>query len=574
MKPLSHASSLLVNRAAPIDSSCNGRFVDKPGRQTGAIRWVLAAVVLIAIFCDALDSRGAGVSSGGAIRGHVVDASGVAVPGAEVRLEMDGQVRARATSRARDGSFRFEGVAAGTYAVVAEEDGIRSSAVQVVVTDRGTQEDIAVVLGAGKSAGNTPNSGARAMEFADNPIFTIAGVTDWTAAGGHGSDVSLRTSEALNRETLGLKADEKAEGALSGDAEQEARLRKAVEAAPTSFDANRQLGSFYLREGRYREGEPLLQKAYEVDSSDAVNEADFAVALQGAGDLAGAREHVEHALSRADKAEIHRAAGSIYETSGDPLRAVHEFSLAFRLDPSEQNSFAWGEELLQHRAVLQAKEVFEQGVKLYPKSSRLLTSLGAALFAGAFYEQSAERLCEASDLDPRDVAPYQFMGKIEIVAPHFDSCMDARLARYVDLYPNDSLANYFYAMDLWKQQGTTLDAAMEQKVESLLTRTVTLDTKCSDGFLQLGNLKSSEKDYLAAIGLYAKAIGADPQSSEAHYRLGVAYDRIGEREKAKEEFAAHDAIAKQQAAETERERKEIKQFVVEAEKMPATPPTQ
>ncbi len=281
------------------------------------------------------------------------------------------------------------------------------------------------------------------------------------------------------------------------------------------------------------------------------------------------RQHVERVLSHADNADAHRVAGAIDEASGDPLHAVHEFSLAVQKDPSEQNYFAWGEELLQHRAVLQAKDVFEQGVKLYPKSSRLITSLGAALFAVALYDQSATRLCEASDLDPHDPAPYQFMGKIEIVAPHFDSCMDARLARYAELDPNDSLANYFFAMDLWKREGPTLDAATRQRVESLLTKAVTLDAKCSDGLLQLGNLKSFETDYPAAVEFYAKAINADPQSSEAHYRLGVAYDRMGEREKAKEEFAAHDAINKQQAAETERQRRQIKQFVVDMQAKPA-----
>jgi tetratricopeptide (TPR) repeat protein len=253
------------------------------------------------------------------------------------------------------------------------------------------------------------------------------------------------------------------------------------------------------------------------------------------------------------------------------LHAVHEFAMAVQEDPSEQNYFAWGEELLQHRAVLQAKEVFEQGVKRYPRSSRLLTSLGAALFAGALYQQAADRLCEASDLNPKVPEPYRFMGKIEAVAPAFDSCMSTRLARYAAVHPNDALANYFYAMDMWKQQGNALDATTQQKVEALLTKAVTIDPKCSMGFLQLGNLRASERNYPAAITLYSKAIDADPQSSEAHYRLAVAYDRTGQREKAKHEFALHDAINQQQAVETERERKEIKQFVIEAERAPSTP---
>ena len=58
-----------------------------------------------------------------------------------------------------------------------------------------------------------PSSPA-SMDFADKPNFTVAAVTDWTAAGGHGSDAVLRTSEALNREALTLKP-ENGEGAPS-----------------------------------------------------------------------------------------------------------------------------------------------------------------------------------------------------------------------------------------------------------------------------------------------------------------------------------------------------------------------
>lgn len=555
MRRLPQVTGLAVDRVAADSFPQKVNWVGK----LGAGRCVFAFLLLAALVACSGRSTAQGVQT---IRGRVVDAAGAAVADAKVRLARGDRSAAGETSSGKDGAFAFETVTAGTYALIAEKGGVRSAAVQVVVANGAAQQPVVVALGA------APNAAAQAMEFADSPNFTIAGVRDWTAAGGHGSDVSLRTSEALNREAVTLKPGD---GSTAGvmDHAAEANLRKALAAAPASFEANRQLGALYLREGRYGGAVPLLEKAYETNSGDTANETDLALALKETGDLAGARQHVEHALAHADTADAHRVAGAIYEASGDPLRAVHEFAAAFRLDPSEQNSFAWGSELLLHRAVLQAKEVFEQGVKLYPQSSRLLTSLGAALFAGAFYSESAERLCEASDLEPRNPEPYQFMGKIEVVAPHFDSCMDARLARYAELYPNDSLANYFYAMDVWKQQGTTLDAATEQKVESLLTRAVTIDAKCSDGYLQLGNLKSSEKNYPAAVDFYAKAIGANPESSEAHYRLGLAYDRMGERDKAKAEFAAHDAINRQQAAETERQRKEIKQFVVDMQNKPA-----
>jgi len=89
------------------------------------------------------------------------------------------------------------------------------------------------------------------------------------------------------------------------------------------------------------------------------------------------------------------------------------------------------------------------------------------------------------------------------------------------------------------------------------------DPKFSDPYVQLGNLKSQQRDFAAGAALYAKAIEVNPQSSEAHYRLGVAYDRLGELDKAKQEFQLHDEIERQHAAAIDRERREVKQFVVE-----------
>lgn len=507
--------------------------------------------------------------SGNAVLGQVVDSAHAPVAGARVDLSGGGEAALKETVSAKDGSFTFEGLAKGKYTLTAEKEGFSSRAIQLDLSPEKVLPKITVALVSKGSAAGAPN--ANAMEFADDPKFMIAGVTDWTAAGGHGSDVSLRTSEALNRETLQLRpagGERSEDPSQAEDRAQEARLRKILAATPQSFEANEKLGDLYLRDGRYADALPLLQRAFEVRPSHARNEAHLAIALEETGDRVQARQQVEHALSHSDDPEVHRSAGLVFEASADPLRAVREFALAARGDPSEPNYFAWGEELLLHRAVLQAKDLFEQGVKLYPKSSRLLTSLGAALFAGAQYPQAADRLCQASDLDPRDPKPYEFMGKIEVVAPAFESCMDSHLQRYAELYPNDSLANFFYAMDLWRQQGSGLDVETRQKIESLFTKAVSLDPKCSDGFLQLGNLKASEKNYPAAVELYQKAIVADPQSSEAHYRLGLAYDRMGEREKAQQEFATHEIINKQQGAETERSRKEIKQFVVDQTKPP------
>ncbi len=171
-------------------------------------------------------------------------------------------------------------------------------------------------------------------------------------------------------------------------------------------------------------------------------------------------------------------------------------------------------------------------------------------------------LCKASDLNPENVEPYLFIGKIETTAPNPLPCVLAKLARFAELQPANSLANYYYAMALWKPQGQNTNSQTTERVKALLMRAVTLDPKCSDAYLELGNLSAGEKQWEQAIGHYLNAIQADPELDEAHYRLGVAYSHTGEQAKAREQLQLHSAIAAEQAAEIERERKAVKQFVV------------
>jgi tetratricopeptide (TPR) repeat protein len=504
-----------------------------------------------------------------AIKGSVFDSAGKPVGDASVRLERKGVPGVVETKTSSAGAFAFSALPVGSYTLSAEKSGLRSGSAVVAASSAGEQTRVALVLGATSAGAASPSTPD--MEFSDTPNFTVAGVTDWTAVGGHGSDATLRTSEALARETLALKPQGSGPGGREAN-QSESNLRAALAAAPGSFAANHQLGEFYLQAGNYRESLPLLQAAYRIDPANRGNEYDLARADEETGDFSQSREHIQKLLVRQDDANLHRLLGELDEKMGDPLAAVHEDEQAVRLDPSEQNYFAWGSELLLHRAVWQAAEVFKNGSKTHPKSSRMLAALGAALFAGALYDQAADSLCRASDLNPADAEPYIFMGRVEMAAPKPLPCIEPRLARFVQRQPGNSLANYFYAVAIWRRQQQPMDQKALRQVETLLTKAAAIDPKCGDAYLQLGILSASQHNFEKAIGFYTKAIEVAPQLGEAHYRLGVAYDRIGSLEKAKQEFQVHDEIEKLQAAAVERQRREIKQFLVVLQGQPATPP--
>jgi tetratricopeptide (TPR) repeat protein len=530
---------------------------------------ILAVSLLLAPALAAQETQSA-KPEGATLRGTVHDSTGTLVSDAHVVLLGESLRTSRESSTDSAGVFTFTGVAMGALTLTANAGQLRSGAVSLIVSTPGEQPRIDLVLGAPEAQppAAAPDDAGQAMQFADNPDFAIAAVTDWTAVGGHGSDANLRTSEALTREAIKLRPESAQSaaaglpGAATGPKESESALRAAVKKDPKDFTANHKLGLFYLQAERYQDAVPLLRAAYQADPSGYDNEYELAQAIEATGDTAQARDHVRRLLARRPTADLHRMEGELDERLDDPLSAVHEFQEAASEEPSEDNYFAWGSELLIHRAVWQAREVFAKGVALYPQSARMLKARGAALFAGGLYDEAAQDLCTASDLNPESIDPYLFMGKIEIAAPNPLPCVVVKLARFERLQPTNALANYYYAMALWKQQGETTDPRILERVKDLLTQAVALDPKCADGDLELGNLSAGEKQWEQAIGHYLNAIQADPELNDAHYRLAVAYERAGEKAKAREQFQLHDAIAREQAAEVQRQRKAVKQFLV------------
>ena len=218
-------------------------------------------------------------------------------------------------------------------------------------------------------------------------------------------------------------------------------------------------------------------------------------------------------------------------------------------------------------------EVFAKGSSAHPNSARMLTGLGAALYSNGSSDEAARRLCEASDLQPADPTPYLFLGKIEKTIPAPLPCSERKLARFAHEQPGSAQANYYYALSLWKREKGSENAAGMRQVEELLEKAVAIDPKLGEAYLQLGILRSARGDFEQAIHDYKKAIEINPQLGEAHRQLGLAYQRTGEKVKAQEEFQAYEQAEKAEAAEIERQRRELRQFLIILKDQPAaTPP--
>lgn len=493
------------------------------------------------------------------IEGMVQDASGEPVADASVFLGDQKHSNRVETKTAKDGTFVFQFRSSGAYSVRAEKSGYDSAVIDSLVLAAGQRKRIDLILKLASSA--IKNS---EVQLEDKPNFTVAGVSDWTATGGHGSDVRMRTSEELTRETAALNSGSSSQTTSepSRSGESEASLREALARSPDDFGSNRRIAEFYLRDQRFEEAIPLLSSAYRLNPEDFANARDLAVAYKESGDALRAREQVRKMRPAARSADTHRSLGDLAERIDDPLTAVAEYEQAARMDASEQNYFAWGTELLLHRAIPPAVEVFTKGSRAHPGSARMLAGLGAALHASGSYEEAARRLCEASDLEPTYPAPYMFLGKMAEASSGQIACVQQKLARFAHNQPANAFANYYYAVALAKQAEKERTSATAKQIEALLHNTLKASPSFAEAHVQLGILYSNRGDTVDAVKEYQEAIAANPKLEEAHYRLGRTYKRAGDISKALQEFKIYEQLTKTDAAEMEQKRRQLREFVV------------
>jgi len=307
-----------------------------------------------------------------------------------ISLEGTDGLRTLTVATDSQGKFRFESVPVGSYVIHATRPGYTEC--KKGPFDLTAQETRSFVLQLEKAPLNAKDI-ASAMTFSDEPAFTVAGVTDTTAMGGHGSGPVVRNSNELSKETASLATKDNGVG-TSG--------RDASAASTASMEAG-----------------------------------------------------IRAELAREDKADLHVRLGDLEESEGRPLEAVKEYQRAAEMEPTEPHLFAWGAELLLHHAPEPAIEVFGKGHRLYPRSSRMMLGLGAAWYAQRAEDQAVKTFMEACDVNPGDPTPYLFLGRLEVTQKAIPSGWTERMKRFASLHPENAMAHYLYASALMKESEQT-----------------------------------------------------------------------------------------------------------------------
>jgi predicted Zn-dependent protease len=254
------------------------------------------------------------------------------------------------------------------------------------------------------------------------------------------------------------------------------QFRKALALTPRGYSANHNLGEFYIQTGKIAEGRPLLERAQQIKPSAYDNGYDLAMADLLTGQLAKARQTVQNVLQKKHTGELHNLPGQIEEKDRKFVEAVNEFEIAAHMDPTEDNRFDWGDELILHRTNEPAIDLFRAASQRYPTSPLIMIGLGMALYARGLYEDAIKALQTAADLDPSESRCYLFLSTAYDSSPRQVDQIIQRFQRYAQLEPNSALAQYYYAILLrdefmegkaggWFRSGYSGSRIASQKVD-------------------------------------------------------------------------------------------------------------
>ncbi|MGB8011500.1 MAG: carboxypeptidase regulatory-like domain-containing protein [Terriglobales bacterium] len=482
------------------------------------------------------------MSSAATINGHVRDSSRQPVANATVFLQLAAGTPSPATPQRTqtdsEGAYSFAGLRNGTYTLRAQGNGYSDAIVgPVLLAPKETKKiDFTLVSAKDSPAQSAPTAKPAAAkpgapQFFDEPQFTVAGVTQATNSGGHGSDTVLRATEALAKATVSLSQDTEA-APEPPSAATEKSLRDTVIRNPTDPQLHHRLADVEEKLGNPLEAVREYQRAAELDPSE-LNLFDWGTELL-----------------------THRAL--------DPAAAV--FAKGNRLYPKSMRMLlALGVASYARGANQQAAQYLASASDLDPGNPTPYLFLGKIQSVETTPpEGTLEKLARFAQLQPENaLANYYYAVSLSKEIPKESAKESAKESGKEPGKPSEGAAD--------SEPDAQRAAERSQRIESLLQKAVRLDPKLAAPYLQLGILYAQRSDFPRAISAYQQAIAASPEDAgqqpdetlaEAHYRLAQAYRRTGEKAKAQEQLQLHDRLVKESKETIARERREIQEFVI------------
>ena len=340
----------------------------------------------------------------------------------------------------------------------------------------------------------------------------------------------------------------------------ESEFEKAAKLNPSNEQAQQSLGRVLMDEHRPADAAKALQAALELKPGDPDLELDCATALLAARHLADATKILAGFADADHSTRAQVLMGEADEQAKNFTSAGKHFTRAVDLEPSEENAWLLGAELLRHWTFSAAAVEFEAASQKFPDSKRMRLGLGAALFGDAKYSKAIPVFAGLLEGDP-DNAVYAGMLGVScstVMQEARPQC--ASLVHYAQAHPADAHASAYAAASLLGQADSQNQRPLARQ---LLNAALAADPNLPDAQFQMGAFLQDDGMWKESIPYLERAVRLKPDFFRAHYHLAIAYWRTGRKQEAEAEMELQKKFSKQQQEDLDQRLRQIETFVVD-----------
>lgn len=335
------------------------------------------------------------------------------------------------------------------------------------------------------------------------------------------------------------------------------QFQQAVDLNPRNLSALQSLGRLALETSHPARAARALQAALRLDPGNSDLQLDTATALLAAGRVDETKSLIAALPGAEHSARAQSLLGEVCEKQGRFQQAAQHLANAAALDPSEENAWRLGVEFLRHWTFTAAATEFRAASAKFPASRRLRLALGAALFGDAQYQQAIPVFAGLLGEDTNNAVYARLLGiscnaYLEGIDPRCES-----LIVYAQSHPADAQSSTEAATLLITRRKD------EALARAFLEHALAADPHSAQAQFQMARVLQDGQDWAGSIPYLLRAVRLQPAFSSAHYRLGLAYARVGRRQEAQAEMQLQKKYSAQEQEDLDRRLRHIARFVVD-----------
>lgn len=338
-----------------------------------------------------------------------------------------------------------------------------------------------------------------------------------------------------------------------------AEFERAVSINPGNLSAQQSIGRICMETHRTAQSAVAFVAAQRLKPDDPDLKLDCVTALLAAGRIGEAKTMLNTFVAPDGSARAQSLLGEVAEKEKRFQDAGSHFARALALEPSEENAWQLGDDLLQHWAFDAAVIEFRAASEKFPNSERLRLGLGAAYFGDSKYEEAIPVFADLLAVEPGNTWYAELLGMACTAPLQASSPRCAALVSFAQAHPRNAKAATNAASFLMKHDN---DQQNVNLARNLLQRALATDPNLPEAQFEMAAVLQDSEDWKGSIPYLERALKLKPDFSEAHYRLARAYWRTGRRQDGDTQMALQRKSAHQNEVELDQRLRQVTSLAV------------